>query len=260
MPLPSLDSPLSISLRDRVVIITGASGGLGRALAIACARSGATVVLHGRNVRKLERLYDEIVAAEHPEPIILPLDLAAAKAEDFANVASALQAQPGRVDAIVHTAVMLGELGPVEHQTFDKWLATLRVDLLAPFGITRALFSLLRAAPDASVVFTLDTRGEEPKAYWGGYAVAKAGLSALLKILADEWESVSNLRVNGVVPGPMRSPLRAQTHPGDDIMKLPPPEVLVPLYLYLLDGQPKSESGGLIDAQAWMRATTARGG
>ena len=242
------------SLRDRVVIITGASGGLGRPLAVACAQAGATVVLHGRNVRKLDVVYDEIVGAALPEPIILPLDLATAKAEDFANIASALQAQTGRVDAIVHTAVMLGELGPIEHQAFDAWLATLHVDLLAPFGMTRALLALLRAAPDASVVFTLDTRGEEPKAYWGGYAVAKAALSALLTILADEWDGAANLRVNGVIPGPMRSPLRARTHPGEDITKLPPPEGLLPLYMYLLAGQPKAESGGVIDAQSWLRS------
>ena len=253
MPLPSPAAPLDASLRDRVVVITGASGGLGRVLALACARAGATVVLHGRIVRKLEAVYDEITSAGDPEPIILPLDLATAKAEDFANVANALQAQTGRLDAIVHTAVMLGSLGPIEHQAFDAWLATLRVDLLAPFGLTRALLPLLRAAPDASVVFTLDTRGQEPKAYWGGYAVAKAGLSALLTILADEWESNAALRVNGIVPGPIRSPLRAQTHPGEDMARLPPPEALVPLYLYLLAQQPKHESGGVIDGQAWLR-------
>ena len=246
------------SLRERVVIITGASGGLGRPLAVACAQAGATVVLHGRNVRKLEAVYDEIVDAAHPEPIILPLDLATASAEDFANIASSLQAQVGRVDAIVHTAVMLGQLGPIEHQAFDTWLATLRVDLLAPFGMTRALLPLLRAGSDASVVFTLDTRGQQPKAYWGGYAVAKAALSALLKILADEWEGVANLRVNGIVPGAMRSPLRAQTHPGEDIMKLPPPDALLPLYMYLLAGQPKAESGGAIDAQSWLRSRSPR--
>jgi NAD(P)-dependent dehydrogenase (short-subunit alcohol dehydrogenase family) len=82
--------------------------------------------------------------------------------------------------------------------------------------------------------------------------VAKAGLSALLRILADEWENAANLRVNGVVPGPMRSPLRAQTHPGDDVTRLPPPEAFVPLYLHLLAGQSKAESGGVIDAQAWL--------
>jgi NAD(P)-dependent dehydrogenase (short-subunit alcohol dehydrogenase family) len=252
MPLPDPDAPPSVSLAGRVVVITGASGGLGRALSLACAAHGATVVLHGRVVRKLEAIYDEIVAAGHPEPSILPLDLASARAEDFANVASALQAQTGRVDALIHTAVMLGTLAPIEHQAFDEWLSTLRVDLLAPFGLTRALLPLLRAALDASVVFTLDTRGQEPKAYWGAYAVAKAGLSALLAILADEWENVPNLRINGVVPGPMRSPLRAQTHPGDDVTRLPPPEAFAPLYLYLLDGQPKNESGGVIDGHAWL--------
>jgi NAD(P)-dependent dehydrogenase (short-subunit alcohol dehydrogenase family) len=252
MPLPSPDSPPNAHLAGRVVLITGATGGLGRALSLACAKRGATVVLHGRVVRKLEALYDEIVAADYPEPSILALDLATARAEDFANVSSALQAQSGHLDAIVHTAVMLGSLGPIEHQAFDQWLATLRVDLLAPFGMTRALLPLLRKSSDASVVFTLDTRGQQPKAYWGAYAVAKAGLAALLTILADEWDKTPQLRVNGVVPGPMRSPLRTQTHPGDDVTRLPPPEALVPLYLYLLAGQPKSESGRVIDGVAWL--------
>ena len=255
MPLPARDKAPDADLGGRVVLITGASGGLGRVLAHATAKCGATIVLHGRVVRKLEALYDEILAAGYPEPTILPLDLATAKAEDFANVASALQAQHGRIDGIVHTAVQLGSLGPIEHQAFDAWLATMRVNLLAPFGLTRSLLPLLRAAPDASVLFTLDTRGEEPKAYWGSYAVAKAGLSALLRILADEWEHVSTLRVNGVVPGPMRSPLRAQTHPGDDNSRLPPPDAFVPLYLYLLARQPKQESGSTIDAQAWLQNT-----
>jgi len=253
MPLPSAKSPSQARLDGRVVMITGASGGLGRVLALACAAHGATVVIHGRITRKLESLYDEIVAAGGPEPSILPLDLGTARAEDFANVASAVQAQHARIDALVHTAVQLGSLGPVEHQAFDAWLLTLRVDLLAPFGLTRALLPLLRAAPDASVVFTLDTRGQEPRAYWGAYAVAKAGLFALLTILADEWENTPHLRVNGVVPGPMCSPLRAQTHPGEDLSRLPAPEAFVPLYLHLLSGQPKTESGQIIDAQAWLQ-------
>jgi NAD(P)-dependent dehydrogenase (short-subunit alcohol dehydrogenase family) len=255
MPLPSADSPYEIQLDGRVVMITGASGGLGRPVALGCAARGATVLLHGRIAHKLEAVYDEILAAGGPEPSILPLDLSTARAEDFANVASAVQVQHGRIDALVHTAVQLGSLGPVEHQAFDAWLATLRVDLLAPFGLTRSLLPLLRAAPDASVVFTLDTRGQEPRAYWGAYAVAKAGLSALLSILADEWDNMPQLRVNGVVPGPMRSPLRAQTHPGEDLSRLPAPEVFVSLYLYLIAGQPKDESGGVIDAQAWLRRT-----
>jgi NAD(P)-dependent dehydrogenase (short-subunit alcohol dehydrogenase family) len=225
---------------------------VGSALAHACAANGATVILHGRIVRKLEALYDAIVAAEHPEPIILPLDLAKATADDFGNVASALQAQAGRLDALVHTAALLGTLGPIEHQSFDSWLALLRVNVAAPMGLTRALMPLLAASPDASVIFTLDNRGEAPRAYWGGYAVTKAGVATLARELADEWDNRPSLRINAVIPGPIRSPLRGQSHPAEDRAALPPPEALAPLYLHLIAGQAKGDSGMLVDAQAWL--------
>lgn len=239
-------------LRDRVVLITGATGGLGRPLALACAAAGATVVIHARVVRKLEALYDEIMDAGHAEPVILPLDLAKAEASDFANVANALDAQLGRLDALVHTAALLGSLSPLEHQSFDSWLALLRVNVAAPMGLTRAVMPLLALAKDASVLFTLDSRGEAPRAYWGGYAVTKAAIAALARELADEWENRPTLRVNAVVPGPIRSPLRNQTHPGEDPTQLPPPEQLVPLYLELIGRQAKAASGTLVDAQAWL--------
>ena len=244
--------PPIASLRGRVVLITGASGGVGRPLAYACAEHGATVVLHGRIVRKLEALYDEIVDAGHTEPTILPLDLAKATADDFGNVASALQAQTGRLDALIHTAALLGTLGPIEHQSFDSWLSLLRVNVAAPMGLTRAVMPLLSQSEDASVVFTLDNRGEQPRAYWGGYAVTKAGVATLARELADEWENRPALRINAIVPGPIRSPLRGQTHPGEDRASLPAPEVLTPLYLHLIAGQAKADSGVLVDAQDWL--------
>ncbi len=244
-------------LAGRVIFVTGATGGLGAPLARACAAAGATVVLHGRIVRKLESLYDEIVGAGHAEPVILPLDFAKAEASDFANVASALEAQFKRLDAIVHTAAMLGSLGPIEHQSFDNWLALLRVNVAAPMGLTRALMPLLSRAPDASVVFTLDDRGIEPRAYWGGYAVTKAGVAALCRELADEWENRANLRVNAVVPGPIRSPLRGQSHPAEDRLALPEPERLVPLYLDLIARQSKADSAALFDARAWLAGSPA---
>jgi len=250
--LPSADQLEYAPLDGRVVLVTGAAGGLGRPVCLACARAGATVVLHGRVVRKLETLYDDILAAGFPEPVILPLDLARAEASDLANVASALDSQFGRLDALVHTAAMLGSLGPLEHQSFDNWLALLRVNVAAPMGLTRIVMSLLARAPDASVVFTLDSRGQEPRAYWGGYAVTKAAIGALAHELADEWEHRPNMRVNAIVPGPIRSPLRGQSHPGEDPSTLPVPETLVPLYLHLIAGQSKADSDALIDAQAWL--------
>ena len=257
MHLPAPDHLPAASLAGRAILITGATGGLGRPLALACAAQGATVVLHGRIVRKLESLYDEIVAAGHPEPTILPMDLATAGSDDYANVAGAIRAQLQRLDGVVHTAVVLGSLGPIEHQAFDAWLEVLRVDLVAAMAITRAAMPLLAAAPDASVVFTLDSRGQVPRAYWGAYATAKAGLQALATVLADEWEHRSNLRVNAVIPGPINSPLRAQTHPGEERTRLPDPAALAPLYIHLLAAQRKEESGRLIDAGAWLAGQPA---
>ena len=128
----------------------------------------------------------------------------------------------------------------------------MRVSPIGAATLTRIVVPLLNRAPDASVVFTLDSRGQEPRAYWGGYAVTKAAIAALARELADEWEHRANVRVNAVVPGPIRSPLRGQTHPGEDAMRLPPPEDLVPLYLHLIAGQRKEDSDALIDAQAWL--------
>lgn len=257
LPAPDATPDHLPDLSGRVILVTGATGGLGSALARTCASRGATVVVHGRAVPRLEQLYDEIVEAGGPEPVILPLDLAKAGADDFANVAAALESQFKRLDGLVHTAAMLGTLGPIEHQSFDAWLALLRVNLAAPMGLTRALSALLARAPDAAVLFTLDDRGLAPRAYWGGYGVTKAGVAALARELADEWESRPTLRVDAVVPGPIRSPMRGRTHPGEDRTQLPPPEALVPLYLHLLAGRAKADSGAIVDARAWLAGAPA---
>jgi NAD(P)-dependent dehydrogenase (short-subunit alcohol dehydrogenase family) len=257
MPLPQPAVPTAVNLSGRVILVTGAAGGLGRPLALACAAQGATLVLHGRNVGKLEAVYDAIVAAGGAQPTILPLDLAIATADDFGNVAGALRAQLGRLDGLVHTAAFLAALGPIEHQTFDAWQTALRVNVSAAMALTRALLPLLTQSPDGAIVLTEDTRGVAPHAYWGGYAASKAALGAFATILADELEHRPALRINTVVPGAIRSPLRNRTHPGEEKSTLAPPEALVPLYLHLIAGQPKAESGARIDAQAWLAGQPA---
>jgi NAD(P)-dependent dehydrogenase (short-subunit alcohol dehydrogenase family) len=146
----------------------------------------------------------------------------------------------------VHCAALLESLGPIEHQSLDQWLRMLRVNAAAPFALTRACSGVLRASPQACVVFTLDTRGEDPRALWGGYAASKAALGAFFRVLADEWEDLPNVRVNAVVPGPMRSPMRRRTHPGEDPAFWPPPEALVPRFLDLLEGGPGAPRGQVL--------------
>ena len=239
------------ALSGSVVLVTGATGGLGEALARALARGGATVALHGRVVRKLEALYDALIEAGAPEPAILPLDFDKADGQAFADAAVGVEKQLGRLDAIVHCAGTLRRLAPIEHHTLDDWMSTLRVNLAAPAALTRALLPLLRRAPAARVIFTLDTRGHDPKAYWGSYAAAKAGLEALVHVLADEWENSPNLAALGVIPGAIASPMRRRTHPGDDPSRLRSVESLLPLYLALLGPEGERHRGRIIDAQAW---------
>jgi NAD(P)-dependent dehydrogenase (short-subunit alcohol dehydrogenase family) len=240
------------TLKDRVILVTGATGGLGEVLSLAFAQAGATVVLHGRVVRKLEALFDRIVAAGGPEPAILPLDLEKAGEEAFGVAAAALDAQLGRLDAIVHCAAMLRRLAPIEYHTLEDWSAVLRVNLGAAAALTRALLPALRRAPAGTVIFTLDSRGHEPAAYWGSYAAAKAGLEALVTVLHDEWEA-STLAACGIIPGPIDTPMRQRTHPGDESGVRQKPAALVPLYIDILR-RGKSASGQILAATQGGRA------
>ena len=241
--------PTPAALAGRVVLITGAGQGLGKAIALACAAHGASLILHGRNIAKLEKTYDDIVAANHATAAIAPLDFATASDQDYENIAQTIGHEFGRLDGVVHCAAALQRLQPLAQERLDDWLVSLRVNLAAPFALTRACLPLMRRGRDASVIFTSESHGVHPAAYWGGFAVAKSGLAALLKIWADELAGSTNLRMNLVVPGPMQSPQRALTHPGEDKHKLPTPEQLLPAYLYLLGPDSKGVSGKVMELQ-----------
>lgn len=237
-------------LNERVVLVTGAGQGLGRSAALAYAAHGATVVLHGRSVSKLERVYDEIIAAGSPEPVIFPLDLALASDMDFESMAEAIRRQLGRLDGVLHNAALFSSLTPLANQTLELWGDLLRVNLMAPFALTRACLPLLLHAPDAAIIMTSETHGHRPSAYWGGFAVAKSGLEALTRIWALELEMHPNVRINALVPGPVASAQRAASHPGEHKDRLPTPEQLMPCYLFLMGRDSRGTSGQVFDAQS----------
>lgn len=201
------------ALAGRVVLVSGAAGGLGSEAARACARAGATVVLLGRKLPKLNRLYDAI-AAEGPEPLLYPLDLEGAAPDDHAELAARLQSEFGRLDGLLHCAAEFRGLTPLEHTEPAAFARALHVNLTAPWWLTQACLPLLKAAPDGAVVFAMDDPARVGQAFWGGYGVAQHGLAALVAMLQRELANAP-VRVAGLRPGPMRTPLRARAYVDD---------------------------------------------
>ncbi len=237
-------------LADRVILVTGASSGLGRAASLTYARHGATVALLARDADKLEAVYDEIVAAGGPEPAMFPYDLSAADDRSLETLAGTLAFHLKRLDGVLHSAHQFYSLTPLELQTLDQWQALMRINLIAPFALTRTCLPLLKQAPDASVVFTGETHGHQPSAYWGGYAVAKSGLETLTRIWADELSQDAHLRINTLIPGQVATTLRARTHPGLAPESLPSVDALMPWYLYLMGKDSRAVSGQIIACQS----------
>lgn len=235
------------SLQGRVILVTGAGSGLGREAALAYAGLGATVALLGRNEKKLAAVYDEIVAAGGAEPAMFPFDLGAADDAGFERLAGTISYHLKRLDGILHSAAAFFKLTPLHLETLEQWNTLLKVNLAAPFGLTRACLPLLRESPDASVIFTGETHGHKPAAYWGGYAVSKAGLEALTTILSEELEQTPTIRVNTLIPGPVNSPLRRKTHPGELPEQLPQAPDLMPWYLWLMGPDSREVRGQIIE-------------
>jgi NAD(P)-dependent dehydrogenase (short-subunit alcohol dehydrogenase family) len=254
MPVPtSADlrryEPAPDALRDRVILVTGASGSIGAALAQACARLGARVILNGRSVRKLEKVYDAIVASGAQRPAIAPLDFEKADAAAYDALAEAVRAEFGRLDGLAHVGALLGDRSPIEHYDVPTWLKVMHVNVNAPFLLTRTLLPLLQQSDDPSIVFTTSGVSVKGRAYWGAYAVSKFADEGLMQVLADELATERPIRSNSVNPGPVRSPMRAKAYPGEDPQKLTPPEAVLAPFLYLLGPDSRGVTGARFDAQ-----------
>ncbi|MGH8403132.1 MAG: YciK family oxidoreductase, partial [Gammaproteobacteria bacterium] len=211
-------------LKERVILVTGAGDGIGRSVAEGLAAHGATVILLGKTIKKLEKVYDEIMRAGGPMPGIYPMDLMGAKYKDHEDLAGVLDKEYGRLDGLLHNAGILGERAPLEHHEINIWQQVLQVNLTAPFMLTKACLPLLYKSPDASVVFTGSSVGRKPRAYWAAYAVSKAGIEALSAMLADETEFRGTLRVNSLNPGAVRTEMRRMAFPAENRSNLLTPE------------------------------------
>jgi NAD(P)-dependent dehydrogenase (short-subunit alcohol dehydrogenase family) len=225
--------PTADLLRDRTLLVTGAGDGIGRAVSLAFAAHGATVVLLGKTVRKLEAVYDAIEASGGPTPAIYPMHLEGATPHDFDALAETLQTNFGRLDGMLHNAATLPYLSRIKDYDPTDWLKVMQVNLNAPFALTQSCLPLLEQSADARLLFTTDAAGHRAKAFWGAYGVSKFGVEGLAQTLAEELEKTA-IRVNWIDPGPTRTALRRRVFPGEDLGALKSPESLVPLYLWAM--------------------------
>jgi NAD(P)-dependent dehydrogenase (short-subunit alcohol dehydrogenase family) len=247
--LPKVDE-----MKGRVVMVTGAGSGIGRAVALALAAAGAEVILLGRTVRKLEAVHAEIAALSRdgtggPEASIVPLDLERALAADYEAVAAAVEKRYGRLDGLLHNAALLGALTPIEQYDVPMFMRVMHVNVTAAFVLTQHLLPLLRASKDAAVLFTSSGVGKRGRAYWGAYSISKFAVEGFTQVLAHELEGTSNVRVNIIDPGKVRTSMRRQAYPSELAESLPAAESLTGPYLALLGPASRGVTGQRFEAQ-----------
>jgi NAD(P)-dependent dehydrogenase (short-subunit alcohol dehydrogenase family) len=242
------DYPADV-LRDRIVLITGASDGIGRALALEAANLGAQVILHGRNAAKLEKIYDDIEAiGGAPRPSIAVMDLATADSAAYQSLADSLAAEFGRLDGLVLNASILGDRFSIEQYDPALWQQVMHVNVTSAFVLAQVCLPLLHESDDASIIFTSSGVGRKGRAFWGAYAVSKFATEGLSQVLADEHRQ-GPLRVNCINPGATRTGMRLAAFPAEDRDALKTPEDILPAYIYLLGPDSKGITGESFDAQ-----------
>lgn len=200
-----------LAIHGQAILITGAAGGLGSALALGLSRLGANLLLLDKDSHGLDRISERMIAEGFDEPGTCAMDLANAGPAQFDDLAAILENEYAGLDHLVHCAAAFEGLSPLDQVSAADWLSAVQVNLNAPWLLTTSVLPLLRRSRDASVTFVLDDPGKSSSAFWGAYGVSKAAARSLAEILAEELED-SGIRVNAVNPGPMRTPLRARAY------------------------------------------------
>ncbi|HEB27400.1 MAG TPA: YciK family oxidoreductase [Porticoccus sp.] len=235
-------------LTGKVIAVTGASDGIGAVAAKTFASFGATVILMGRTVPKLEKVYDDIESAGWPQPAIYPICLEGASEKDYEDMHDRLDETFGKLDGLLHNAGELGQRTPIANYKLSTWQKVMQVNVTAEFMMTKALLPLLEKSDSASIIFTTSGVGRVGKAFWGAYAISKFATEGMSQVLANELEDISNIRVNCINPGATRTRMRATAFPAEDPSTVKAPEDIMPLYLYLMGKDSEGVTGQSMDA------------
>lgn len=237
-------------LQGKIILVTGAGDGIGKAAALSYAEHGATVILLGRTISKLEKVYDEIENNNWPQPAIIPLNLDGAVEKDYEEVAISIENAFGRLDGILHNASILGSLTSIDQYEVSVWEKVMRINVNSAFMLTKSFLHLLKAASSPSIIFTTSSVGRKGRAFWGAYSASKFATEGLAQVLADELdENNHKVRVNCINPGATRTTMRADAYPAENPMSNPSAKEIMPLYLYLMGDDSLDITGKSLDAQ-----------
>ena len=237
------------NLKDKIILITGAGGGMGKAAAIEYASQGASVILLGRDIKNLEKTHEIIISKNTPSPMISLMDLSKADGNDYQELADNLINKYGRLDGLLLNAAILGDRSPISQYDVSTWVNTIHVNLTSQFILTKSLLPSLEKSKSASVIFTTSGVGKIGKAFWGAYSVSKFGVEGLCQILADEYQNDKTIRFNCINPGSIQTKMRKSAYPLEDPKKLLTPEDILDKYVWLMSDSSKEVDGQSIDCQ-----------
>ncbi|HEJ9423828.1 TPA: YciK family oxidoreductase [Proteus mirabilis] len=243
-------------LRDKIILVTGAGDGIGKEAALTYARYGATLILLGRTLSKLEDVQNEIITSGGQQPMLYPLDLLTASENDYQEFADTIVKRFPHLDGVLQNAGLLGVVEPIINQPSTLWHDVMQVNVNATFMLTKALIPLMLKAPHASLILTTSSAGRQGRYGWGAYSVSKFATEGLMQVLHEEYKD-SSLRINCINPGGTRTSMRASAFPDENAQKLKTPKDLMPLYLYLMSDDSIEVSGQSLDAQPDRKAGPA---
>ncbi|WP_434772284.1 YciK family oxidoreductase [Pseudomonas entomophila] len=236
-------------LAGRIILVTGAGRGIGAAAARAYAAHGATVLLLGKTEANLTEVYDQIEAAGHPQPVVIPFNLETAEPHHYDELAALIENQFGRLDGLLNNASIIGPRTPLDQLSGEHFIRVMHINVNATFLLTSTLLPLLRLSSDASIAFTSSSVGRKGRAHWGAYGVSKFATEGLMQTLADELEGVAPVRANSINPGATRTAMRALAYPAENPQDNPAPEDIMPVYLYLMGPDSAGVNGQAFNAQ-----------